>query len=98
MDGSETHPKPRRTKTEWRLIAMLQATRNLAGHEPRAMVYFRVASSARPEGKVHRVGPDFGSTLTVFNRDSQSNCWVDWKITGQPCEFQVRRASGSPGR
>jgi hypothetical protein len=21
--------------------------------------------------------------------DSQSNCWVDWKIMGQPCEFQV---------
>ena len=42
------------------------------------------------EGKIHRVGPDFGSTLTVSNRDSQSSCWVKLKIMGQPCEFQVR--------
>ena len=45
------------------------------------------------QGKVHRVDPlvdpDFGSTLTVSNRDSHSNCWVNWKIMGQPCEFQV---------
>jgi hypothetical protein len=40
-------------------------------------------------GKIHRVDPDFGSTLTVSNRDSQSNCLVNWKIMGQPCEFQV---------
>ena len=26
------------------------------------------------KGKIHRVDPDFGSTLTAFNRDSQSNC------------------------
>ena len=32
------------------------------------------------KGKIHRVDPDFGSTLTVCNRDSQSNCWVNWKI------------------
>jgi hypothetical protein len=41
------------------------------------------------QGKIHRVDPDFGSTLTASNRDSQSNCWVNWKIMGQPCEFQV---------
>jgi hypothetical protein len=35
------------------------------------------------------VDPDFGPTLTVSNRDSQFNCWVNWKIMGQPCEFQV---------
>jgi hypothetical protein len=40
-------------------------------------------------GKIHRVDPDFGSTLTFSNSDSQSNCWVNWKIVGQPCEFQV---------
>ena len=28
----------------------------------------------RPQGKIHRVDPDFGSTLTVSNRDFQSNC------------------------
>jgi hypothetical protein len=44
-----------------------------------------------PEGKNYRVDPDFGSTLTVSNRDSQSNRWVHWKIMGQPCEFQVWR-------
>jgi hypothetical protein len=43
----------------------------------------------RVKGKIHRVDPDFGSTLTVSNRDSQSNCWVNWKIMGQPCEFQA---------
>jgi hypothetical protein len=41
------------------------------------------------EGKIHRVDPDFWSILTVSNRDSQSNFCVKWKITGQPCEFQV---------
>ena len=29
------------------------------------------------DGEIHRVGPDFGSTLTVSNRNSQSNCWVN---------------------
>jgi hypothetical protein len=48
------------------------------------------ASRVGAEGKIHRVDPDFGSTLTVSNRDSQSNCWVNWKIMPrQPCEFQV---------
>ena len=45
--------------------------------------------SGEAEGKIHRVDPDFGSTLTVSNRDFQSNCWVKWKIMGQTCEFQV---------
>jgi hypothetical protein len=45
--------------------------------------------AARAEGKIHRVDPEFGSTLTVSNRDSQSNRWVNWKVMGQPCEFQV---------
>jgi hypothetical protein len=47
------------------------------------------AAVAAPKGKIHRVDPDCGPTLTVSNRDSQSNCWVSWKIMGQPCEFQV---------
>ena len=41
------------------------------------------------EGKINGVDPDFGSTLTVANRDSQSNSWVNWKIMSQPCEFQI---------
>jgi hypothetical protein len=48
------------------------------------------AHPARMEGKIHRVDPDFGSTLTASNGNSQSNCWVNLKIVGQPCEFQVR--------
>ena len=47
-------------------------------------------ATARRQGKIHRVDPDFGSTLTVSKRDSQSKYWVSWKIMGQPCEFQVR--------
>jgi hypothetical protein len=47
------------------------------------------------EGKIHRVDPAFGSTLTASNRDSQSNCWVNSKIVGQPCEFQVLRPATS---
>jgi hypothetical protein len=46
--------------------------------------------NAGTEGKIHRVDPGFGSTLTASNRVSQSNCWVNWKMMGQPCEFQVR--------
>ena len=49
----------------------------------------QVAPAALPQGTIHRVDPDFGSTLTVSNRDSHSNCWVNWKIMGRPCEFQV---------
>ena len=50
---------------------------------------FQPAAELLAQGKIHRVDPDFGSTLTVFNRDSHSNCWVNLKIVGQPCEFQV---------
>jgi hypothetical protein len=39
-------------------------------------------SAQRVEGKIHRVDPDFGSTLTAANRDSRSNCWINWKIMG----------------
>ena len=52
--------------------------------DPRRREDLRTAS-----GRTHRVGPDFGPALTISSRDSQSNRWVDWKITGQPCEFQV---------
>ena len=48
------------------------------------------AQGMLPEGKMYRVDPDFGSALTVSNRDSQSICWVSWKIMGRPCEFQTR--------
>ena len=41
------------------------------------------------KGKIHRVDPEFGSTLTVSNRDFQSNCWVNLRILGQPCEFYL---------
>jgi hypothetical protein len=51
----------------------------------------RVLPAYGIQGKFHRVDPDFGSTLTASNRTSQSNCWVNWKIMGQPCEFQVPR-------
>ena len=40
----------------------------------RAAAAPRRRACARPEGKIHRVDPDFGSTLTVSNRDFQSNC------------------------
>ena len=50
------------------------------------------------KGKNHRVDPDFGSALTVSNRDSQSNCWANWKIMGQPCEFQVLPSPSSTRR
>jgi hypothetical protein len=52
-------------------------------------VWALVFKSGAPQGEIHRVDPDFGSTLTAANRDSQSSCWVNWKIVGQPCEFQV---------
>jgi hypothetical protein len=58
-------------------------------HPPRQL---RPHHQAHHEGKIHRVDPDFGSTSTVSNRDYQSNCWVNWKIMGQPCEFQVTAA------
>jgi hypothetical protein len=42
---------------------------------------------ARLKPEIHRIDPEFGSTLTISNRDSQSNCWVNLRILGQPCEF-----------
>ena len=36
----------------------------------------------RLEPEIHRVDPEFGSTLTVSNRDSQSNFWVNLRILG----------------
>jgi hypothetical protein len=59
-----------------------------------AMVSFR-KHALQLRGKIHRVDPDFGSTLTVSNRDSQSTRWVNWYIMGQPCEFQVCAAARS---
>jgi hypothetical protein len=44
---------------------------------------------AAHEGKIHRVDPDFGSTLTVSNRDYQSKCWVNWKIMGRHVSFRL---------
>jgi hypothetical protein len=43
-------------------------------------------ASRKPE--IHRVDPEFGSTLrllyTFESRDFQSNCWVNLRILGQP--------------
>ena len=38
--------------------------------------------------KIHRVGPESGSTLSSY-RDFRSNCWVNLRILGQPCELYV---------
>jgi hypothetical protein len=55
------------------------------------------------EGEIHRVDPDFGSTFTASNRDSQSNCWFNLKSWVNPVNFrfcmvalQVDSASPSP--
>jgi hypothetical protein len=49
------------------------------------------------EGKVRWVDPDFGSTLTIYNRGSQSNCWVNntRKLWTSPMNF--RFSGGRPG-
>jgi hypothetical protein len=49
------------------------------------------ASLVEAEGKIHRVDSDFGSTLTVSNTDSQSNCWVNWKLWVNPVDFRFGR-------
>ena len=54
----------------------------------------RLDANARPQGRIHRVDPGVGSTLIGANRVSQSNCWVSWKMMGQPCELQVRPSRG----
>jgi hypothetical protein len=45
----------------------------------------------KPE--IHRVDPEFGSTLTVSNRDSQSNCWVNLRILVNPVNFTLQMGS-----
>ena len=95
--------RPRRDHVEVRARAFVEAVQVVVARPAVNLVadqIERVLQEARQEvpakGKIHRVDPDFGSTLTVSNRDSQSNCWVNWKIMGQPCEFQVcvRKAVG----
>ena len=49
----------------------------------------RQSRRARLEPESHRVDPEFGSTLRLLYRDFQSNCWVNLKILGQPCEFYL---------
>ena len=44
------------------------------------------------QGKTHRVGPDFGSTLTVSSRDYQSKCWVN------PVNFRFSENMSSRGQ
>jgi hypothetical protein len=66
------------------------------------MIFLNLPGRARarqlPEGKAHRVDPDFGSTLPASNRDSQPNCWVNWKIMGQHSEFQLPARRGAWAR
>ena len=57
----------------------------------------------RPRPEIHRVNPENGSTLTVSDRDSQSNCWVNLRILGRPCGFYLHglggaRADGAGGQ
>jgi hypothetical protein len=49
---------------------------SLEGERPplRAWPAAQLRPPGEPEGKIHRVGPDFGSTLTASIRDSQPNC------------------------
>ena len=52
---------------------------------------FEGARSERAfKGKIYRMDPDCGSTFTISDGEFQSKCWVNLKIMGQPCEFQVR--------
>ena len=57
-----------------------------------------LSSPADSQPEIHRVDPESGSTLRLTDRDFQSNCWVNLRILGQPCEFylraQVRLTSG----
>jgi hypothetical protein len=46
------------------------------------------------KGEIHRVDPEFGSTVTVSSRDSQSNCWVNWKKWVNPVNFRFERHAG----
>jgi hypothetical protein len=46
-----------------------------------------------PQPEIHRVDPEFGSTLTVSNRDSQSNCWVNLRIWVNPVNFTFTQAT-----
>jgi hypothetical protein len=41
----------------------------------------------KPE--IHRVDPEFGSTLKALIGIFQSNCWVNLRILGQPCGFYL---------
>ena len=55
-----------------------QALAQTRSAQPAASSAATMPSDLRPQSKIHRVGPDFGSTLTASNRDSHSNCWVNF--------------------
>jgi hypothetical protein len=89
VKGSERHASRS-------IVTRAHAPHQLVADELRTADFAEAKASwrAQAEGKIHRVDPDFGPTLTVCNRDSQSNCWVNWKIMSHPCELQVL---GQPG-
>jgi hypothetical protein len=39
--------------------------------------------------EIHRIDPEFGSTLRRIQRDFQTNCWVNLRTLGQPSEFYL---------
>jgi hypothetical protein len=45
-------------------------------------------------GTIHRVGQSVGGHLEASYRDSQSKCWANLRILGQPCEFLLCDAAG----
>ena len=89
-------------KSEGRLLRRASVERRRANGELIDAAAQRAINESNPEravdleSKIYRVDPDFGSTLTASNGDSQSNCWINWKIMGQPCEFQVSQWATPP--
>jgi hypothetical protein len=58
---------------EWGWLPMLGGSRQSGHHKP----------------EIHGVDPEFESTLRLLYMDFQSNCWVNLRIFGQPCEFYL---------
>jgi hypothetical protein len=53
-----------------------------------------VRSAGTPRSSSPRITTRAPTGKVISNRDSQSNCWVNWKIMGQPCGFQVEGGEG----
>jgi hypothetical protein len=101
MDGSERRcrrtARPRAAapaEVEHTILHRRDLTVHDEHHALSTVTRPRPTSARGSKPDIHRVDPEFGSTLMLLYRDFQSKCWVNLRILGQPCEFYLLEGCG----